>query len=401
MSGSLNGIKILDLSRALAGPFCTMILGDLGADVIKVESMPRGDMARGWGPVDKDDVSVYFISCNRNKKDICMDLRSPEGGALLRRLAAESDVVVENFKVGTIEKMGLGFEELSKLNKKAILASISGFGRTGPARDEPGFDQIAQGYSGFMSITGSPETGPTRVGVPIGDLIAGMWLAIGILAALKERENTGVGRHVDTSLLSGLMSLLVVQGQRYLNLGEVPTPAGNAHPTIAPYGAFETSDGMLNIAPATDAMWRRLCEILDLGDLPSDARFETNMSRLENGALLKTLLEEKLKTKSRQDWLQVFRENGIPAGPINDMKDIFNDPQVAACGIVEEVEHSILGLIKQVRSPIRMSGDEKSKGVVLPPPLLGEHTAEILAGLGIKTEEIDSLVERGVVLQAD
>lgn len=399
MSLALAGLKVLDLSRALSGPFSTMILGDLGAEVIKVEPLPDGDMTRGWGPIDREDISVYYLSANRNKEGIAVNFRDPKGLALLRRLAASSDVVIENFKVGTMEAMGLGYETLAKDNPRLIMGSISGFGRKGPGKGWAGFDQIAQGYTGFMSLTGTPDTGATRVGVPIGDLTAGMWLAIGVLAALAARERSGVGQHVDTSLLTGLMALLSVQGQRYLNLGEVPTPNGNAHPVLAPYGTFQTADGPLNLAPATEAMWTRLCELLDLNTLPQDARFIDNAARMENGAELKRLLESRLATHTRSEWSQIFIDNGIPAGPINDLKDVFADAQVAACGIVEQVTHPILGPISMVGSAVQFSADQPQQSVRMPAPLLGEHTIDVLSGYGLTSDEIAELQQAGVVQQ--
>lgn len=399
MSLALAGLKVLDLSRALSGPFSTMILGDLGAEVIKVEPLPDGDMTRGWGPIDREDISVYYLSANRNKEGIAVNFRDPKGLALLRRLAASSDVVIENFKVGTMEAMGLGYETLAKDNPRLIMGSISGFGRKGPGKGWAGFDQIAQGYTGFMSLTGTPDTGATRVGVPIGDLTAGMWLAIGVLAALAARERSGVGQHVDTSLLTGLMALLSVQGQRYLNLGEIPTPNGNAHPVLAPYGTFQTADGPLNLAPATEAMWTRLCELLDLNTLPQDARFIDNAARMENGAELKRLLESRLATHTRSEWSQIFIDNGIPAGPINDLHDVFADAQVAACGIVEQVTHPILGPISMVGSAVQFSADQPQQSVRMPAPLLGEHTMRVLSSYGLSANEIAELQQSGVVQQ--
>ena len=399
MSLTLAGLRVLDLTRALAGPFCTMALADLGAEVIKAEPTPSGDMARQWGPLDRD-ISVYYLSANRNKKGIGIDFRSTEGLALLKHLALKSDIVVENFRTGTMEKMGLGYESLARENPKLIMASISGFGNKGPAKDWAGFDQIAQGYSGFMSLTGTSETGPTRVGVPIGDLTAGMWLTIGILAAIVERERTGRGQHVETSLLAGLMSLLCVQGQRYLNLGEVPEPCGNAHPVIAPYGTFETADGPLNLAPATEAMWVKLCSLLGASQLVEDPRFLTNVERRKNGDALTQALEARLKEKTREQWTAIMIENGIPAGPINRMDDVFNDAQVAACNLVQTVEHSLLGTLTLVALPVQMGSAGDVPTVRSAPPLFGEHSRSILADYGYSADEIQQLLDSKVVRQA-
>lgn len=400
MSLPLDGIKVLDLTRALSGPFSTMILGDLGAEVIKVEPMPGGDMVRQWGPFD-NDISVYYLSANRNKKGIGIDFRSPDGLALIKEMALKSDLVVENFKVGTMEKMGLGYEELSREKPELIMASISGFGRKGPAKSWAGFDQIAQGYSGFMSLTGTVESGPTRVGTAIGDLTAGMWVVIGILAAVVERQRTGLGQHVETSLLGSLMGLLSVQGQRYLSIGEVPEPCGNVHPVIAPYGTFETADGPLNLAPATQTMWVKLCSLLELDELTTDPRFITNADRMQNRHELKECLETSLKRKTRMHWTSLMIEHGIPAGPINDLEDVFNDQQVLELGIVQSAEHPTIGEIKQVGLPVNLSRMKEAPTVRAAPPLFGEHTASVLADFGFDPDDIQRLIEKQVIHQAD
>ena len=394
----LSGIKVLDLTRALSGPFCSMILGDLGAEVVKVEPTPNGEMVRQWGPFDQD-ISVYYLSANRNKKGIGVDFRQPEGLALIKDLALKSDVVVENFKVGTMEAMGLGYEELRAIRPELIFASISGFGSTGPARDWPGFDQIAQGYSGFMSLTGAPEFGPTRVGTAIGDLTAGMWVAMGVLAAYIERQKSGIGQHVETSLLASLLGLLSVQGQRYLSVGEIPQPSGNVHPVIAPYGTFDTADGPLNLAPATQGMWLRLCEVLELPLLASDPRFLTNAERMQNRLALKELLEGSLRQKTRMEWTALMIKAGIPAGPINTLEDVFADPQVIACKLVETVEHPVLGALRQVALPIKMQSTAQGS-VRSAPPLFGQHTEEVLAGYGLAPEAIQQLLMKKVVYQS-
>lgn len=394
----LAGVKVLDLTRALSGPFCTMILADLGAEVIKVEPTPNGDMIRQWGPFDHE-ISVYYLSANRNKKGIGVDFRKPEGLALIKRLALQSDVVVENFKVGTMAAMGLGYEQLSKIHPELIFASISGFGSTGPASDWPGFDQIAQGYSGFMSLTGTLESGPTRVGTAIGDLTAGMWIAMGVLAAYIERQRSGAGQQVETSLLASLVGLLSVQGQRYLSLGEIPQPCGNVHPVIAPYGAFETADGPLNLAPATQDMWARLCEVLELPLLVEDACFRTNAERMKNRLALKELLEGSLRKKTRMEWTSVMVQAGIPAGPINTLESVFSDPQVLACNLVETVMHPVLGQLSQVGLPIKMAATAQGS-VRSAPPVFGQHTKEVLAGYGLSTEAITQLLDEEIVFQS-
>ncbi len=397
MSLPLAGIRVLDLTRALSGPFCTMILADLGADVIKVEPTPKGEMIRGWGPFH-GGISAYYLSTNRNKRNLALNFRSAEGLRLLAELAGKSDVLVENFKPGTMEAMGLEFERLSAANRRLIYAGITGFGRSGPAGQWPGFDQIAQGYSGLMSITGMPDTGPTRVGVAIGDLTAGMWAAIGILSALVARAATGYGQRVDTSLLASLVGLLSVQGQRYLSLNDVPGPTGNTHPVIAPYGVFQTADGPLNIASATENMWLKLCDLLGLQHLESDPRFADNAQRMKHRYELKELIEQGLKTRSRREWTEKMLEAGIPAGPINDLEDVFSDPQVLHCKLVEEVTHPVLGALKQLALPISMESLQ-GRSVRSAPPLLGQHTRAVLADYGRTPDEIETLLRRGIVAE--
>jgi len=393
-SSPLEGIKVLDLTRALSGPFCTMILGDLGANVIKVEPID-GDMMRQWGPFDRTE-SVYYLTGNRNKRAIAIDFRSAEGIELIKELAKECDVVVENFKPGSMDAMGLNYEKLAEINPRLIYMSITGFGKDGPNADQPGFDQIAQGYSGLMSVTGSPESGPLRVGVAIGDQTTGMWAAIGVLSALAQREKTGVGHRIDTSLMASLVSLLSVQGQRYLSLGETPGLAGNNHPVVSPCGVFQTKDGPLNIAANTPNMWLTLCNILDLNELVSDARFIDNASRAVNRDELKNLIEQKLSIFDRQHWTHLFNKSGVPAGPINNLAEVFTDNQVLHCKLVEEISHPVLGTLKLVGSPIQFDLN-KGNSVKRAPPLLGEHTSEILKEFGWSPQEIEALESRGIV----
>ncbi|MDR6855884.1 CoA transferase [Variovorax guangxiensis] len=392
----LSGVRVLDLTRALAGPFCTMVLGDLGADVVKVEPT-GGDMIRNWGPFDRG-TSAYYLSGNRNKRGIAVNFRDPAALDLLRELAADCDVVVENFRPGAMESMGLGYEALAAANPRLIYASVTGFGRTGPAGGRPGFDQIAQGYSGLMSVTGTAESGPVRVGVAIGDQTAGMWCAIGVLAAISERHASGRGRRVETSLLAGLVGLMSVQAQRYLSLGEVPALAGNTHPVISPYGVFETADGPLNIAPATAEMWKRLCEVLELQQLVDDPRYATNAARIERRLELKALVEARLKERSRSEWTQRLLAADIPAGPINNLADVFADEQVLHSQLVEEVQHAELGAIRQVGSPISFDG-RLGGSIRRAPPVLGEHTFEVLREHGYAEADLQALARKGVIVQ--
>lgn len=395
MNLPLKGIRVLDLTRVAAGPFCTMILGDFGADVVKFEASPEGDLLRSFGPFHEGE-GTYFLSVNRNKRSVALNFRSDEGRALLRELALKADVVVENFKPGVAEAMGLGAEELRAENPGLIYASISGFGSSGPYGDWPGVDQIAQGMSGYMSVTGTVESGPTRVGVPIGDLTAGMWAAIGILSALYERRATGNGDRVETSLLTSLLGLLCVQGQRYLSLGEVAEPAGNQHPVICPYGIVQTADGPLNICVASPRMWQDLCRISGLENLIEHPDYADNSARLRNRDALMQLLEAAFKQDTQRNWASRLIAAGVPAGPIYTTEQAFTDPHVMATGVVESVSHPTVGQLNLVGNPARL-GSLGGKSVHRPPPLLGEHSLEALQAWGIPKERIDGLLSSKVL----
>lgn len=394
----LAGMRVLDLSRALSGPFCSLILGDLGADVVKVEALPTGDMIRTWGPFQGSE-SAYYLSGNRNKRGIAIDFRSEAGRSVLRKMALKSDVLVENFKPGTLRDMGLDPEALRAVNPRLIIASISGFGTGGPLGNRPGFDQIAQGHSGFMSFTGTAETGPTRVGVAIGDLTAGMWLAIGVLGAWINTEKSGRGQSVETSLLASLVGLLSVQGQRFLSLGEVPSPTGNVHPVIAPYGVFRAKDGDLNIGAATQEMWLKLCDVLSLADLKSDARFRDNAARMLNREALRILIDAALASETRKIWSERLVDAGIPAGPINTLADVFEDEQVQHLRLVETFDHPTVGRVRQVSNPL--SFDDSGDGwICRAPPVLGQHTREVLGEFGFDPVQISDWESVGAVFQA-
>ena len=394
----LAGVRVLDLTRALAGPFCTMILGDLGAEVLKVEPLPAGDFIRGWGPFDSGE-SAYFLSTNRNKKSIALDFRNAEGISLLRRWLGRVDIVAENFKPGVMTSMGLGYDDVRSECPHLIYASISGFGGKGPLGDLPGFDQVAQGYSGLMSVTGTEESGPVRVGVAIGDLTAGMWTAIGVLAALRAREQFGQGQRVELSLLGSLVSLLSVQGQKYLSFKEVPQRSGNDHPVIAPYGVFEAKDGDFSIAPATPEMWLKLCATLGMEELTEDPRFIDNASRATNRVALKAIIDSKLKAHKRSHWMGRLQSVGIPCGPINSVAEALDDVQVRQSGLIDSVLHPKLGNIELLANPIHMSALDGGS-TRLPPPGLGQHTELILKSLGHADAEVELLLEQGIVFQS-
>jgi crotonobetainyl-CoA:carnitine CoA-transferase CaiB-like acyl-CoA transferase len=397
MTLPLHDIRVLDLTRALAGPFCTMCLGDFGADVVKVESAPQGDMTRVWPPHDRG-ISTYYLSTNRNKRDLAVNFRDPRGLALLQRLGRQSDVVVENFKPGRADELGLGYDDLRQDNPGLIYASITGFGSDGPYGEWPGFDQIIQGMSGLMGLTGSLDGGPTRIGLPVVDITSGMWSAMGILAAVAQRRETGRGQRVENSLLSSMVGMLALQAQRYLSVGEVPGRTGNDHMVIYPYGTFEASDAPLNVAAATQDMWVALCGVLGLDDLPSRPEFADNTKRLANRDALRDRLNERFRTDTAIAWTHKLVAAGIPSGPIYALDQVFADPQVAYCGMVEEVTHPILGPVKILSNPLRMDSFEGGRTVRLPPPELGQHTRAVLQDYGFPRAEIEALLADGVVV---
>jgi len=394
----LEGVRILDLTRALAGPFCTMILGDLGATVIKTEPTQGGDMSRSWGPYH-DGIGVFYLSINRNKQSLAVNFREPRGLELLQQLAREADVVVENFKPGTTKTIGLDYDTLVKDAPRLIYTSITGFGTDGPYGQWPGYDQIAQGMSGMMSITGQADGLPTRLGVPLADLVSGIWSALGTITALHQRERTGSGQKVETSLLAGVVGMLCVQGQRYLSLGETPQRIGNEHPVIYPYGAFEAADGIINIAAATQSQWENLCHVLDLDHLVQQSEFVDNNARSSHREQLRKIFNSRLCSRSAIEWTTILMENGVPAGPVFDLQQLFEDPHVAAMGLVELVDHPQLGEIKQLSNPLRLESIG-SKTVRSPPPLLGQHTDGILKELGLKSQALVKLKEDGIIFQS-
>jgi len=394
----LEGVRILDLTRALAGPFCTMILGDLGATVIKTEPTQGGDMSRSWGPYH-DGIGVFYLSINRNKQSLAVNFREPRGLELLQQLARDADVVVENFKPGTTKTIGLDYDTLVKDAPRLIYTSITGFGTDGPYGQWPGYDQIAQGMSGMMSITGQADGLPTRLGVPLADLVSGIWSALGTITALHQRERTGSGQKVETSLLAGVVGMLCVQGQRYLSLGETPQRIGNEHPVIYPYGAFEAADGIINIAAATQSQWESLCHLLDLDHLVQQSEFVDNDARSSHREQLRKIFNSRLCSRSAIEWTTILMENGVPAGPVFDLQQLFEDPHVAAMGLVELVDHPQLGEIKQLSNPLRLESIG-SKTVRSPPPLLGQHTDGILKELGLKSQALVKLKEDGIIFQS-
>jgi formyl-CoA transferase len=374
----LEGIRVLDLTHALAGPYCTMLLGDLGADVIKVEP-PGGDQSRHWGPPFINGESSYFLSVNRNKRSVVLDLKSAGGKAAARALAMASDVVVENFKPGAMARLGLDAVTLQAMKPSLVYASISGYGQTRP--ELAGYDQIAQGTSGMMSVNALPGAAPTKVGVPIGDISAGMFATHAILAALVERARTNEGRHIDVALNDSLMALFTYQAGRLFATGQVPSREGNYHATISPYGTFAVHDGFINVAVATDAQFARFCAALDAPELAGDPRFATNAGRQAARGALVEGIEVHLKQGTRDEWLRRLREHGIPAGPILDIAEAFGSPLATERGMRLDIEHPIAGRISQVGAPWKFDG--QSSPIRLPPPALGQHTEEVLSALGV------------------
>jgi len=395
-NGPLDGIRVLDLTRVLAGPYCTMFLGDLGAEVVKVEQPGVGDDTRGWGPPFAGGESAYFLCVNRNKRSVTIDLKSADGIALVRRLAENTDVLIENFRPGTMDRLGLGEEILRATNPKLIYASLSGFGADGPMRDFPGYDLIVQAWGGLMSITGMPDGDPTKVGVAIIDLVAGLMLGKSITAALFAREKLGVGQRIDTSLLEAEVACLINAGSNYLIGGKVPGRWGNAHPTIVPYQSFQTADSYLVIGVASEGIWRRFCQAIGKIELADAPRFAKNANRVENRAALIAILTEMFRSRDNETWLRLLNEAEVPCAPIQTIDQVFAAPQVRHRNMLVQVEHPTAGNVRMAGIPVKFSVTPAS--IRLPPPLLGQHTEEVLSSwLGINTTEIELLKRKKVI----
>jgi formyl-CoA transferase len=395
MAGALEGIKVLDLSRVLAGPLCTMMLGDLGAEVIKVERPGTGDETREWGPPWAGTESAYYLCVNRNKRSITIDFKQEDGLALVRRLAATADILVENFKTGALEGMGLDYRSLRPENPGLIYCSITGFGQTGPDRYQPGYDLAIQGRGGIMSITGEPTRAPMKVGLAIVDVTAAMNATISILAALEARRRTGRGQLCDISLLDSQVAWLINQASNYLVGGQPPRRLGNAHPNIVPYESFRAADKWFNVAVGNDSQFVRFAELIGAPELVADPRFATNPARVENRDVLIPLLADLLATRTAEEWIILLAEEKIPAAPINSIPEVFEDPQVLAREMLIEMPHPESGSVKMVASPLRLSETPVEYG--RHPPLLGEHTVEVLRELGLDEEEVRRLQRAGVV----
>ncbi len=404
-SAPLAGLRVLDLTRILAGPTCTQLLGDLGAEVIKIERPGEGDDTRKWGPPflkDKDgkdsSESAYYLASNRNKRSLTLDIARPEGQALARRLIGTSDILVENFKVGGLAKYGLSYDDLKTDHPELIYCSITGFGQTGPYAPRAGYDYLAQGMGGIMSLTGEPEREPIKVGIGIADIVCGLHAATAILAALHHRDRVGRGQHIDLALLDSQVSWLTYEGLNYLTSGELPKRRGNEHPNIVPYKVLPVADGHVIFAVGNDAQFRRFCAFAGVPELADDERFRSNSARLRNRQALYALLPEITVKKSQREWLDGLAARGVPAGPVNDLKQVFEDPQVLHRGMRVEMPYpeSGKGRIEVIGNPIKLS--ETPVDYRRPPPRLGQDSDEVLRELlGLAPEEIAALRERGVV----
>jgi crotonobetainyl-CoA:carnitine CoA-transferase CaiB-like acyl-CoA transferase len=396
MDQPLSGIRVLDLTHVLAGPFCTQILGDLGAEVIKIERPGVGDPTRRMPPHTMKDQSAYFMALNRNKKSLTLDLKAAEGKEIFYGLTRKADVVMNNFTPGTMEKLGLGYEDLKKINPKIVWASVTGYGQTGPYRERPSYDIIVQAMGGAMSYTGEPGKPPVRCGIPIGDLGGAVFAVIGILSALVSRSLTGEGRMVDISMLDVQIALHTYRAKYYFVAGEVPQPVGTAHVSNVPLRAYRTKDSALVIEAYIDHFFRNLCKNMDMEKLADDSRFSTRAKRLDNREELDRILEEAFLKKTTDEWLELFVKLEVPAGPINTVDKAVADPQVLSRNMVVEIDSPHVGRTKDVGSPIKVSGVDKVKYVH--PPALGEHTEQVLKDmLGYSAEKIAALRKQKVV----
>jgi crotonobetainyl-CoA:carnitine CoA-transferase CaiB-like acyl-CoA transferase len=404
--GALQGLRVLDLSRVLAGPWCTQTLADLGAEVIKIERPGSGDDTRGWGPPflkDRDGrdtaEAAYFLGTNRNKRSVTIDIARPEGQALVRRLAAGCDVAVENFKVGDMARYGLDAASLRALNPRLVYCSITGYGQTGPYRDRAGYDYVVQGIGGLMSVTGErddlPGGGPQKVGVAVADLFTGMYATVAILAALRHRDATGEGQAIDMALLDTQVAMLANLGANYLVTRQAPRRAGNAHQNIVPYQVFEVADGHLILAVGNDGQFERYCAVAGCPELAADPRYAKNADRVRHRATLVPLLAERMRQRTRADWLAALEAAKVPCGPINDLAEVFADPQVRARGMTVTMPHPYTEALELVASPMKLSATPVQ--LRRPPPLLGQHTDEVLAEFGVDEAERQRLRALGVI----
>jgi crotonobetainyl-CoA:carnitine CoA-transferase CaiB-like acyl-CoA transferase len=392
----LDGITVLDLSRVLSGPYCTMQLADMGARVIKIERPGLGDDTRAWGPPFVNGESAYFLSINRNKESLTLNFKHPEGRRLLDELIARADILVENFRPGTLDELGLGYETLRAKHPRLIYTSISGFGHSGPLRERAGYDAVLQGEAGIMSLTGPPDACGYKVGVAIADLAAGLFAAQGTLLALYARERTGRGQHVDIAMLDSVAALLTYQAGIYFVTGAPPERHGNAHPTVAPYETFQVADGEVVLAAGNDELWRRFCRVAGLDTYAGDPRFATNRDRVRNYGVLRPIVADAFLKRTRAEWLEVLNDAGIPAGPVRNLQEVLTDEQLLAREMVHVLQHSSAGPVQVLGVPVKLSATPGA--VRRAPPALGEHTEEILTGdLGLAALQITEMRAAGVI----
>ena len=397
-TGPLAGVRVLELAQIMAGPTCGLMLADMGADVIKIEKLPKGDDSRGYQDPQINGVSAPFLILNRNKRGMGLDLKNPKGADVLKRMVAKADVLTENYRRGTMEKLGVGYDVLKTVNPALIYAVVSGYGRTGPLADKGGFDLIAQGFGGLMSITGHPGGPPAKTGNPVSDINAGILSCVGVLAALIERGKSGRGQIVDTSLMEAAMQQTYWQAAMFFATGVSAGPGGSAHPLTAPYQAFKTANGYLNIGGANQANWERVAETLGHPEWKTDPRFENNTIRLANREVLERLIEAELIHKTTAEWIAVFDKTGVPAGPVHTIEEALTHPQALAREMVVESVHPQAGLVKGVGFPVKFS--EQPRTAATPAPGLGQHTVQVLREFGFRDDEITDLVSDKVVLDA-
>ena len=393
----LEDLFVVDLSRILSGPVCTMLMADMGAKVIKVEPPPLGDDSRQWGPPFIGDISTYFLSVNRNKQSLGLNLKSAEGQRILWKLIERADVLIENFRPGVLDKLGFGYDAVSKANPRTVCCSISGFGQTGPYRDRPGYDVIAQGESGMMDLTGFPDGPPAKLGASLADIVAGLYAFNGICLALLARHKTGKGQLVDISLLDGMVSTLTYHALIYLSTGRSPKRAGTRHPSIVPYECFQARDGFVNIAVTNQRQWESFCQVLGFPEIAADPRFESMKSRLANYGVLRPMIERVVSKMTRTEVMTALSEVGIPVGPINTVGEILEDPQIHARQMVVELTHPEYGPLKTLGIPIKLS--DTPGAVETAPPKFGEHNGSILRSLGFSEEQVKEFAQRGVTSQ--
>ena len=393
--GALDGVTVLDLTRVLSGPYCTMMLADMGARVVKVEQPGKGDDTRAWGPPFQAGESAYFLSVNRNKESLTLNLKHPDGRRVLDALLERADVLVENFRPGTLERMGLGYADVSRRRPGLVYCSISGFGQTGPRRREPGYDAVLQGEGGLMSITGEQDGPAYRLGVAIADIVSGMFSAYGVAAALLARHRTGRGQLVDVGMLDAVAAVLTYQAGIYFATGAAPGRLGNRHPTITPYESLEAADGELVVAVGNDQLWRTFCGVLGADDLADDPRFRTNKDRVAARETLRPMLVERLRARPAAEWLADLKAAGVPCGGVRDLEQVFTDPQVLERAMVVALDHPTAGAIRQLGVPVKLDGTPGA--VRTPPPTLGQHTAAILGELGIGDAEAARLRTAGAI----